>query len=135
MKDRWIKSLGMSDPEHQIADDWGRVRDGLFHRSVTFATNSSLRPGHGIVLYASGTGLFFAVGTVTSLPYKGGDDPESGWPWQVDVKLDHWRELVHEGEPLSTLDVDGRELARVIQRRSHVRLSQPEFDAAVAALS
>ncbi len=135
MDDRWIKSLGMGAREEQLPDEWGEVRDGLFHRSITFASNSSLRPGDGIVLYASGTGLFFAIGKVISKPYLGYEDPERNWPWQVDIKLDFWRDLVREGEPLSTLSVDGRNLAEVIKRRSHIRLSEKEYGAAAAALS
>ena len=60
------------------------------------------------MLYATGTGLFFAVGTVTSDPYR--DQEDTGdWPWRINVKLDHWRDFVHEGEPaaLYPLAADG----------------------------
>jgi hypothetical protein len=135
MADNWLKSLGMGARGRQLPDDWGAVGNGLFHNAITFASNSSLKRGDGVVLYASGTGLFFGVGSVTSFPYLAEDNPGTDWPWRVNVKLDHWRDFVHDGEPLTDLSIDGRDLGQVIKRRSHIRLSDAEFDAAVTALA
>ena len=94
-----------------------------------------MAPGDGIVLYASGTGLFFAVGEVTSFPYRFEDDGQTDWPWRVNVKLAHSREFLHDGVPLEVLNVDERDLRKTIKRRSHIRLSAAEYDAAVRVLS
>jgi hypothetical protein len=135
MTDNWLKSLGMGARGQQLPDDWGTVGSGLFHNAITFASNSSLKRGDGVVLYASGTGLFFAVGSVTSFPYLAEESSGTDWPWRVNVELDHWRDFVHDGEPLADLSIDGRNLGQVIKRRSHVRLSNSEFAAATAALA
>lgn len=135
MADKWIKALGMGARGQQLADAWSTVGEGLFHNAVTFAAKPGLRKGDGVVLYASGTGLFFAVGSVTSYPYLAEDDTRTDWPWRVNVTLDRWREFVHDGEPLETLNVEERDLRKIIKRRSHVRLSDAEFQAAVRALS
>jgi len=52
----------------------------------------------------------------------------------VNAKLYHWREFLHDGEPLEALNVGERDLRKVIKRRSHIRLTDAEFNAAVAAL-
>jgi hypothetical protein len=134
MPDNWIKALGMGVREQQLPDEWGSVGDGLFHNAITFAAKPGLAKGDGVVLYASGTGLVFAVGSVTSYPYLAEEDAATDWPWRVNVNLDHWREFLHDGEPLQALNVDDRDLRKVIKRRSHIRLSDAEFEAAVAVL-
>lgn len=135
MTDFWIKALGMGAREQQLPDKWATIADGLFHNAVTFAGQPGMVPGDGIVLYASGTGLFFAVGEVKSFPYRFEEDGTTDWPWRVNVKLAHWREFLHDGVPLEVLNVDERDLRKTIKRRSHIRLSATEYDAAVRALS
>jgi hypothetical protein len=132
--DNWIKALGMGARGHQLPDDWASVGEGLFHNAITFASRPGVRKGDRVVLYASGTGVIFAVGSVTSHPYLAEENPGTDWPWRVNVKLDHWREFLHDGEPLEALNVDERDLRKVIKRRSHIRLTDAEFNAATAAL-
>lgn len=134
MPDNWLKALGMGARGQQLPDHWATVGEGLFHHAVTFAARPSMGTGDVIVLYASGTGLFFAVGSVTSYPYLFEEAGTTNWPWRVNVELDHWRDFVHDGVPLDALNVDGRDLRQVIKRRSHVRLSDREYEAAVRAL-
>jgi hypothetical protein len=135
MPDNWLKALGMGAREQQLPDDWSSVADGLFHNAITFAGRPGLAKGDGVVLYASGTGLIFAVGSVTSFPYLAEEDATTGWPWRVNVELDNSRPFVHDGELLSTLNVEDRDLRKVIKRRSHVRLSDAEYAAATRALA
>ncbi|MGV1048515.1 MAG: hypothetical protein ACOYD4_08355 [Solirubrobacterales bacterium] len=132
MADTWIKALGTS--ENQLADDWRSERGGLFKDAITFKSKPGLRKGDGVVLYATGTGLIFAVGTVTSHPYLPAGESDSGWPWIVNVEYQRSRPFIHDGELLEVLNVEDRDLRKVIKRRSHVRLSEAEFEAAVQAL-
>lgn len=92
--------------------------------------------GDDVVVYASGKRVVFAVGRVTSHPYMD-DADESEWRWRVDMELDEERscEFLREGEPLEALNVEDRDLRNVIKRRSHIRLTEAEFEAAREALS
>ena len=133
MADSWIKSLGMGARDRRLRDDWRNERDGLLDKALPFSGRPGLAKGDGVVLYAAGTGLIFAIGKVTSHPYRDEAD-NTNWPWRVNIALDSAREFLHEGESLEILNVEGRDLRRVIKRRSHVRLSDAEFQAAVRAL-
>lgn len=133
MVDYWIKSLGMGARGRQLRDDWGNERDGLLRRALTFARRPGLAKGDGVVLYAAGVGVVFAVGRATSHPYLDGGDT-GDWPWRVGIQLDESREFLHDGEPLDVLNVEERDLRSVMKRRSHIRLSEAEFEAAVRAL-
>jgi hypothetical protein len=134
MADKWIKSLGMGARGKQLRDDWRNERNGLLRHALPFAVRPGLRKGDGVILYAAGEGIVFAVAKVTSHPYL--DDSDStNWPWRVNIALEHAREFLHDGEPLDLLNVEERDLRTVIKRRSHVRLSEAEFEAATRALS
>jgi hypothetical protein len=116
-----------------MPDDWRSVGNGLFERAVTFAQKSSIEPGDKIVLYAAGWGAFFAAGTAESYPYpKEGD---GRWRWRVKLSLDHALPAIHDGIPLQLLNVDGRDLRVAMRRRSHIRLSEAEYEAAIQALA
>ena len=132
--DNWVKALGMGVRGQQLPDHWEDIDHGLFHRAVTFSRRPSMKAGEGIVLYASGTGLIFAVGHVTSYPYKQEAVGHEAWPWRVNIDLAHYREFVHDGVALEVLNVEDRDLRTVMKRRSHARLSDAEYAAAVAAL-
>jgi hypothetical protein len=127
----WLKSLGFADEKRRVPDRWDSERDGLLRRAVAFPQKPDVQPGDGIVMYASGTGLFFAAAEATSYPYKEGD---SDWPWHVDVEIVASVNFVRHGIPLETIAVDGREHNVRIRRRSHVNLTNTEFEAAVDAL-
>lgn len=135
MNDYWIKALGMGAREQQLPDHWADIDNGIFHRELTSAVRPGMRTGEGIVYYASGTGLIFAVGETTSFPYRNDDPEHQGWPWRVKVKLLHWRDFISDGVPLEALNVEERDLRQVIKRRSHIRLSEAEYDEAVRLLS
>jgi hypothetical protein len=138
MPDRWIKALGKGARGDQLRDDWRNEQNGLFCRTLTFGRRPGLAKGDEVVLYAAGLGLVFAVGRVTSYPYRaeaGADADASEWPWRVGIELTQAREFLHDGEPLKALNVDDRDLRIAIKRRSHIRLSEAEFQAAVTALS
>lgn len=126
----WLKLLGTTG--HQMQDDWQHEGE----RATDFVASRkrmSMRPGHRVVCYATGVGSVFAVGTVTSFPYKAPD--EEGFEWRVGVELEDAKQFLHEGVPLDYLNVDGRDLRKSIKRQSHVRLTSAEFEAAVQALA
>lgn len=127
----WLKALGGGPRVGRMPDDWRSVENGLFERAITFGHNSSLEPGDKIVLYAAGWGAFFAIGSALSYPYKHDDGK---WGWRVDVALDHAVSFVHHGVPLKTLNVDGRDLRVSMKRRSHIRLSDAEYEEALQGL-
>lgn len=133
MSDNWVKTLGMGARGEQLRDDWGNERGGLFRKALTFARRPGLAKGDGVVLYAAGVGVIFAAGKVTSHPYLDETDA-SPWLWRVNIELDWSREFLHDGEPLEVLNVEDRDLRKAIKRRSHIRLSNAEFEAAVRAL-
>jgi hypothetical protein len=115
-----------------MPDDWRSVENGLFERAVTFSQSSSVEPGDKLVLYAAGWTACFASGTALSYPYRQeGDDRRA---WRVDFALDHSVPAIHNGIPLGVLNVDGRDLRVAMRRRSHIRLSEAEYVAAVRAL-
>lgn len=132
--DYWIKALGMGAREQQFPDDWRGLSGGLFQTALTSAVQPAMRPGHGIVYYASGIGLVFAAGVITSFPYRFDDPAEPDWPWRVNVELTASRDFIHDGVPLEALNVAGRDLRQTIKRRSHIRLRAAEYAEAVRLL-
>jgi len=95
-----------------------------------------MKTGDGIVYYAAGFGLLFAAGTVASHPYFDPADGEEDWPWRVDVSLDEESSLrfIHHGVSLDEASIDGRDLRRSIRQKSHIRLTENEYRAAIGAL-
>ncbi len=71
---------------------------------------------------------------MTSYAYEEHTDRRPRYPWWVDIRLDLSCDFVHDGVPLETLSVDGRDLRRLMRRRSHIRLTRKEYEAAVRAL-
>lgn len=73
---------------------------------------------------------------MTSYPYRDEAGGEEDWPWRVDVLLDEESSLrfIHNGVSLDVASVDGRDLRRSIRQKSHIRLTNNEHGAAVAAL-
>lgn len=95
----------------------------------------SIERGHGIVYYAALTGLVFAAGRVTSYPYKLEEEWTPDWPWRVDVSIEVFEEFIHNGVRLGELNVEDRDLRRSIRQKSHIRLSDAEYAAAVKLLT
>lgn len=134
----WIKSLGFGARERRLRDDWKNEASGLLLNAATFpeGRRPSLATGDSIVYYAAGWQLLFAAGTVTSYSYLFEAEGDTPWPWRVNVDLDddYTREFVHDGVPIDVLDVDGRNFRTLIRRRSHMTLSDAEYQAALSAL-
>lgn len=133
MSDFWLKALGTSN--EPLDDAWRDFAKGLFEHAVTSRRKHKIRPGDGIVLYATRHGVVFGVGTATSLAYLDKEDDRHGFPWRVNIQLDHSRDFLHDGVPLDVLNVDERDLRRSVRQRSAIRLSAGEFQAARKALS
>jgi EVE domain-containing protein len=118
----------------QLRDDWLNFHDGFFLERATFKRQPSVKTGDGIVYYASGKGLVFAVGSVTSYAYELNETWSEEYQWVVNVKLEARREFIHDGVPLEDLEVDGRDLRMAMRRRSHLRVSDEMYDEALSLL-
>lgn len=131
-REYWLKALGMGARGQQMPDDWRSI--SVLTRAATFGREPSVKTGDRIVYYAAGKGLVFAAGEVTSYPYRAEDPSEGDWPWRVNVRLDLQKEWIHDGAPLETLNVGKRDIRVSMRRRSHIRLTEDEYNAAVDAL-
>jgi hypothetical protein len=136
----WLKALGGGPRIGKMPDDWRSIGPGLFTQRVTFAQNSSVRPGDKVILYGAGWGAFFASGTAESYPFEvtEGDpwyEPDDPWSWHVRFSLEHHVDAIHDGVPLESLNVDDRDLRVAMRRRSHIRLSSREYEAGITALA
>lgn len=117
----------------QMPDNWRDIE--VLTRHATFKRQSSLRPGDKVVYYASGKGLMFAEGDVTSGPYYLRQSGiESNWPWRVDVEINSSVDFIPRGPSLDEASVEGRDLKRSIRQKSHIRLSEAEYQAAAEAI-
>lgn len=136
----WLKALGLSG--NPVRDDWTNRLHGpqkaTLDKKVMFPRKPSIKPGDRLVYYAVGKGVIFAEGEALSIPYEDqsfvGPDGRT-YPWWVDVRIDHSREFVRQGVPLGTISVSDRPLSLLMRRRSHIRLTRAEYNAAVRALS
>jgi hypothetical protein len=129
----WIKALGTTGA--LLEDDWTSVRGGILRKHATFGKRPIVEKGDRIVYYATGTGLVFAAGSVTSHPYENPTN-SNDWPWRVNVDLEVQKQFIHDGSRLSELNTptSKNDICSRIKRRSHVQLSREEFEAAVQAL-
>jgi hypothetical protein len=99
-----------------------------------FPRRPNVERGDRIVYYAPGWKLVFAEGEATSYPYEERSDKLPHYSWWVNIRLELKRDVVHDGIPLDALSVDGRDLPLRMLRRSHIKLTPKEHDAAVRAL-
>lgn len=129
MRSYWLKVVGAG--AKPIEDDWKAHRK-LLERKVMFpAQPRRIKTGDAIVLYAASWRVIFAIGEVTTMPYRAPHvDPE--YPWLVDVIWEEESTLpfVHHGVPLSSIGVDGKS----VRQQSHIALSEEEYRAATRAL-
>ena len=132
--DYWLKTLGGGGRGGLLRDDWQNESNGLLLRSATFPRRPSIRTGDGIVYYGAGYRVVFAAGHATGLPYQAESYAETNWPWRVNVSLPWTAEFIHDGVPLHNVSVGRRDLGVSLKRRSHIRLTQEEYEAAVQAL-
>ncbi len=133
MAEYWLKALGMGARGQQMPDNWRNI--DVLTRHATFKRQSSMKPGDKVVYYAAGKGLLFAEGDITSGSYyekEGGT--ESSWPWRVDVDIKSSIDFIPRGVALEDASVDGRDLKRSIRQKSHIRLRDAEYQAAVEAI-
>lgn len=129
----WIKAVGFA--KNQLPYEW-KERHRLTEAVMFKKKPGSVRKGDRIVYYAAGTGLIFAEGEVTSFayhaPHRLPDLPD--FPWFVDVRLDIAPPNIKNGAPLQAVSVGDRSVSALMRRRSHMRLSEQEYLAAVDAL-
>jgi hypothetical protein len=126
----WLKAFGLV--QSPLEDDWKRHKDGLLTRTATFPRRSAVRPGDTLIYYAVGQRVVFAAYEATSLPFNA--DPGDAWGWHVKVAPIVDVDFVHDGVPLESLNVDGRDLRRSIRQHSAIRLTNAEGEAAVSEL-
>lgn len=136
MPNFWLKALGMGERGEPLRDDWTNLEDGLLEHRVMFPRRPSVERGDRIVYYAAGRErrLIFAEGEATSYPYHEGRDKRPQYPWWVNLRIDLKRDFIHDGVPLDALSVDGRDLPKLMRRRSHIKLSRKEYEAAIRVL-
>ena len=129
----WLKALGSA--ASPLSDDWEQVGNGVLRRHATFSKRPIVKKGDEVVYSASGTGLFFAAGSVTSHPYLDRTDSRD-WPWRVDVELQLSTRFIHDGVRLDELVLPSshNDVRNRIKRRSHVQLTADEHRVAVEKL-
>jgi hypothetical protein len=132
--DYWLKTLGGGGRGALLRDDWQEEANGLLLRAATFPRRPGVRTGDGIVYYGAGYQVVFAAGYATSLPYQAESSEDTNWPWRVNVSLPWMVEFIHEGTPVDHLNVGDRDLGVSLKRRSHIRLTREEYEAAVNSL-
>lgn len=135
MADNWLKALGGGARGKRIPDEWATLEGGLFLRFSTFGREPSIRRGDRIALYGAGWRLVFATAEAVGYPHPRESLAGSDWPWAVEHHITHSVPFIHDGVPLEDLNVDGRDLRVSMRRRSHIRLSDAEFDAVVLGLA
>jgi hypothetical protein len=126
----WLKAFGLV--QSQLEDDWKRHKNGLLTHTATFPRRSGVRPGDTLLYYAVGQRVVFAAYEATSLPFNA--DPADAWGWHVKVVPIIDVDFVHDGVPLESLNVNGRDLRRSIRQHSAIRLTDAEGEAAVSEL-
>jgi hypothetical protein len=128
----WLKVIGTS--KWPLRDDWGSHAPPLL-RTASFAKKpgaGAFAPGDEFVYYAlrGDMSRVVAIGEVVGDVYYDASREESpGWPWLVPVRIEARKTFIHEGFPLSDLDVD-RTLTRSVTQKSHITLRPPEFERA-----
>ena len=133
--DNWLKALGGGARGKRIPDEWATLEDGLFLRLSTYGREPSIKRGDRIALYGAGWGLVFATAEAIGYPHPRDSLAASDWPWAVEHHVTHSVRFIHDGVPLEDLNVDSRDLRVSMRRRSHIRLSDAEFEAVVHGLA
>jgi hypothetical protein len=123
----WLKSIGI--PSRHAAEEWWNEADNDKGLDFPFRPRS-IQPGDLLAVYASGTGLVIGIVEVKSSWYPGGKHPR--WPYRMNTEIVA-KEPVSQGVPLASLSNE-REITKSIRQKSHVRLSDAEAAAALAAL-
>ncbi len=131
---KWLKVIGAS--WHPIRHDWTTEGRHLL-RTATFSHRCSWEPGDEFVYHAIGAegSRVVAIGVVlSSCRHDPSLDPFS-FDFACDVKIKTKRNLVADGIPLEELNVPGtRDLRRSVSQKSHIRLSDEEFERAARVL-
>ncbi len=129
----WLKLLGMGLRGKPLDDDWMTTHGGILDRAVMFSREPSIKKGDAIVFYAAGKRVIFAIAEATSFPYQN-SEVDQNWPWLVNIRYWHKRSFLHDGIPLSVMNVDRRDIAKSIRQKGHIKLTKAEYEAAARAL-
>jgi hypothetical protein len=123
----WLKAIGAANwPAEEI---WWDERERGAGVNFPFRPRS-IEPDDLLVIYAAGTGNIVGVLRVTS-PWRW-EGKEERWPWRMDTEIVVALPL-SEGKPLHGIS-DERQIAKSIRQKSHIKLSDKEAKAALAAL-
>jgi len=125
----WLKSIGAAD--HMLNKNWLDDRYDLLDR-IRFAANkrpSGVSRHDRLVLYSAGWECFYGIAIVESAEATE-DLGEERWPWVLDVKVPLVVPRLDLAPSLDEMDV----ATTSVRQQSHIRLTQAQFDKAVAAL-
>jgi hypothetical protein len=132
----WLKLVGSSDWP-MPKDMWLSGRTDLL-TSVGFPKNPSVRAGDQLVYYAVGPSKVIGIVSVVSDPVQesGLTEKERRWGFRCKVTPRIAISEYARAPDLEDLEPPGRRppLKKSIPQKSHIRLTQDEFDRAVSAL-
>jgi hypothetical protein len=120
----WLKMIGTSERHWPVGRPYDRRHIGFRGRRP-----SGVHPGDRMILYAVGSRRLFAVVDVVS-DWRNND--EDGWPYRIDIR---WPPTVNLA-PSDGVDANevSADLTERVRRRSHIRLTQQEFQLAATRL-
>ncbi len=122
----WLKAIGA---QGWPADEkWWNENNRGQHIDFPYRPKS-IRPGDLMVMYAAGTGKVVGIVRAAGEYYEGGN--QERWPYRIDTELVK-AVPISQGVDLHGLSTE-RELGKSIRQKSHVRLSEAEAAAALAA--
>lgn len=125
----WLKSLGTHKERIPTS---GLASISWITDDIGFPVEPSVKPGHRLVLYASGHQRVFGIVEVNLPPRL--DNRERPWSHRVAVRPRLVIGELSRAPMLETLNRGERDLRKSIQQQSHIRLSAEEYQAAVDEL-
>jgi hypothetical protein len=129
---RWLKPIGSAD--HRLLPNWITAAPRELEW-VDFADQGqpSVAVDDHLAYYATGYGCLFGIVKVFTKPEL---KPDGGrWPWEARVRPGLIIADLDRCPALSVASVGGRKLQNSIAMGAgHVRLKEPEWEAAIAAL-
>jgi hypothetical protein len=122
----WLKAIGAQGTP--AAEEWWTENNRGKHIDFPYRPKS-IHPGDLMAVYAAGTGKVVGIVRASNEFYEGGNLER--WPYRIDTEL-------LKAVPISKgVDLNGlsseRELGKSIRQKSHVRLSETEAAATLAA--
>lgn len=122
----WLKAVGAQG--WPAAEEWWTENNRGQHIDFPYRPKS-IRPGDLMAVYAAGTGKVVGIVRASKEFYEGGNHER--WPYRIDTELLK-AVPVSRGVDLNGLSSE-RELGKSIRQKSHVRLSDAEAAAVLAA--